>query len=512
MDNEPRLKLIKSEVNQTELAEFDTIRAELNLDQWIGIWQPAKLKGSSKNPKTIILEETEIREDGSKAVAQVEVNATVKYGNLTTEDQKVWYALIFLWEIKGRPIELQFSLREIASILGKLWHQDSLEAIKKSLTRLGVTGFVWKNAFYHRPTQETIRELKTLHILTELHIAGKESDGHTTKQACRAKFHPLIDANLRANHTKPTVLKTVVGFKSGIALMLYKHLELKMYKQKSYHRLSKELFFEDLGIDGERYKKPSFRKKILVSVLKELDGVPIAHGQEVFELKVWLKAARNGNDYILYAEKTKQVDVPLESKTTVLPPVPTEPGFKPAPRASVTNRTAPVSVPATIRQQAIELVQYFHQKFFNLEGVEPGDQELAEATRLIQKHGGEVARLVVDYAFKKAPESGFRIAVFKGVVGYAGRAAAHSRQQVEAQAQVRQAAAAQARAAACPYCQGRGLLTVMRLRHGQERLCHDGPPCKHDPDEIRSDAEQYRLKIVLPDGTSFDFRERESEE
>ena len=196
METEPKLKLIRSEVNHIEIGDFDTLRTELNLDQWGGIWQPTKLKGVAKKPRTVTLEKIETLADGSKLVAQVEVNATVKYGNLTTEDQKVWYALIFLWELKARPVELHFSLREIASVLRRFWSQNVLTAIRESLTRMSLSGFVWKNAFYDRPAQETYRELRTFHIITELYIAEHETEGHTNKQACRAKFHPLIDCLL----------------------------------------------------------------------------------------------------------------------------------------------------------------------------------------------------------------------------------------------------------------------------------------------------------------------------
>jgi len=70
------------------------VRAELNLEKWPAIWQPSK----SRNQKALRVFEREVASaDGSRMVSRVEVGYTHP-GTLTTEDQRMYYALIHLWE------------------------------------------------------------------------------------------------------------------------------------------------------------------------------------------------------------------------------------------------------------------------------------------------------------------------------------------------------------------------------------------------------------------------------
>src|SRR5580658_9196013 len=70
------------------------IRAELNLEKWPGVWQPSK----SKNEKTLRALERQITNpDGSKVISRVEVGYT-QLGTLTTEERKMYGALIEIWE------------------------------------------------------------------------------------------------------------------------------------------------------------------------------------------------------------------------------------------------------------------------------------------------------------------------------------------------------------------------------------------------------------------------------
>src|SRR4028119_2523604 len=86
----------------------------------------------------------------------------VKHGNLTTEDQKVFYALIVYWEEKGRPEEpVNFSLRKLLRILKKAYGIKQRNSLIRSLLRIRMTGFTWENSYYDGSTGETIAELDT---------------------------------------------------------------------------------------------------------------------------------------------------------------------------------------------------------------------------------------------------------------------------------------------------------------------------------------------------------------
>ena len=74
------------------------IYPELNLEKW-SIWQPTN---SRTKPKAKILERQIQLPGSSQVMAKVKVGFT-DLGVLTTEDQKVYYALIKMWEEDGRP-------------------------------------------------------------------------------------------------------------------------------------------------------------------------------------------------------------------------------------------------------------------------------------------------------------------------------------------------------------------------------------------------------------------------
>ena len=82
---------------------LEKIRSDLNLEKW-SIWQPSK---SKTKPKERVIRREVLLPDGNKISAEVEVGFTNK-GVLTTEDQKTFYALLKIWEDKGRPKEQTF--------------------------------------------------------------------------------------------------------------------------------------------------------------------------------------------------------------------------------------------------------------------------------------------------------------------------------------------------------------------------------------------------------------------
>src|SRR5438128_8477884 len=90
------------------LGLVEKIRSELNIEKWPAIWQPAK----SKNKPALRTMEREITgDDGSRTVSRVEVGYT-QLGTLSTEEQKLLYVLIKLWEDAGKPdVQVFFSTR-----------------------------------------------------------------------------------------------------------------------------------------------------------------------------------------------------------------------------------------------------------------------------------------------------------------------------------------------------------------------------------------------------------------
>jgi hypothetical protein len=102
---------------QPTKTSVEKIRPDLNLEKW-SIWQPSK---SKTKPRARIFRREIVLADGRNMSAEVEVGFTQK-GMLTTEDQKTFYALIKIWEDKGKPTEQTFySSRGLARVLKKGW-------------------------------------------------------------------------------------------------------------------------------------------------------------------------------------------------------------------------------------------------------------------------------------------------------------------------------------------------------------------------------------------------------
>src|SRR3954454_6569106 len=96
----------------------EIIRSERNIEKW-SIWVPAN---SRTELKERVFERAVELPDGGKAIGRLTVAPTTK-GNLTTEDQRVYYALVRIWEERGRPETFTpVSLRHIAKVLRRKWH------------------------------------------------------------------------------------------------------------------------------------------------------------------------------------------------------------------------------------------------------------------------------------------------------------------------------------------------------------------------------------------------------
>ncbi len=411
--------------NKTELQK--RIYAELNLEKW-SIWQPTY---TNNNPKRRILEREISLHDGSRIIARVEVGFS-DLGVLTTDDQKVYYALIKMWEEDGRPSILCFSLRRLAKVLNKPWSGAIANTLSQSLKRLQATPFAWIDSYYDSTTKKNITIEESFNILANLHLVKDKVGKRTTKQECRCKFNDLIDNNLRNNHTKPLLFDTIIQFTSGITQLLYKHVDLVMADKSHYERRT-ELLFQDLQLEGEGYKKPSVRKRILEKACKEIDGQPISTGF----LKATIKQTEDGKDYKVVFDKVKGT---AKQKTiTVEATTPQQPEKTVAPPHS--KQKAPVS------SATHDLVNYFYQLFHNLDTCTPTDKEVSQAASLINSYGLDLAKYTIEFAKTSSEKTNFQPQSFGGIVQYAPKAAADftrkQQEQIQQQVQLQQQTAQQ---------------------------------------------------------------------
>lgn len=422
--------------------ELEKIRPERNLEKW-SLWSPA----SSKNPPRARVIEREITlPNGDKAIGRLKIGFTDQ-GELTTEDQRTYYALVKHWELNGRPATTPFSLKKLTKLLKKKWGTRNIETLTESLARLYATPLFWTNAYHDSASGKTHESLEGFRVLDSLKIIKTRVDGHITKEAGYFKFNELILSNLQNNHTKPVLFDVVLGFKSEIAQLIYTHIDLILAGNTFYERKTIELF-ADLGISGKTYKFASKRKQALDPALKELQGVPLSKGGVI--ASATLERTKDNKDYKVVFRKGSARKV-QEAPTA-------DPLVQEESRDEEESQAQPYQKQLTPQEEkGAELVAHFYRLFHQAERHKPSSKERDQATSLIAQYGETIARFIVDYSHKAAPTTNYKPQTFGGIIQYAARAAAEyerkqkekeRRQQAEAEAAAdrrREAAEATAR-------------------------------------------------------------------
>lgn len=380
---------------------LEKIRPELNLEKWPAIWRPAK---SNRPPATRTLRRETGFKNGNRVTAEVKVGFTDE-GDLTTEDQKTYYGLIKQWEDAGRtPRQTFFSIRGLSRILRKKWGTNVIHAITESLRRLRTTPFTWTGSYEDGAKGETIRKIEIFNVLSELKIVQREQDGVVNHAVGYFKFNDFILNNLLAHHTKPVLLDVIFQFESEIAQLLYSHVDLVLAGRDHYERRSQELF-EDLGLKGKEYHKPSQRKRKLEKALAELHGVRLSKGGILGVAR--LEKTKDGRDYkAVFHRKPFQPGALASDEQTRQE---TLPRHEPAPKQAIAF-------------QAEEVVTHFHKLFHNVTVIHPQSKEVGQAISLIANHGFEHAKYIVDFSHRAAARTNYSPQTFGGILQYTARA------------------------------------------------------------------------------------------
>lgn len=368
------------------------IRPEINLEK-VSIWRPESARDLPLEKKTFSRDFA--LPDGLKVKGTLTISPTVE-GDFTTKHQRIYYAIIKLWEDKGRSIgHVPFSKRGIARILGKSYSNHIDAAIKEALLLFRITPFILEYEYKDQSTGEDIKiHDKVFNILSDLKIIEKKKDGHITHEAGYFRFSDFVLKNLYANNSKPLFFDVAISFQSEIAQILYTHLDLMLYAKPRYERRSTKLF-EDLRIKGKAYKNAADRKRTLERALTELRGARITSG---IIKTAQVERTEDKTDWKLVCTRGRAI------KATEIPAPPA------APAAPEPDKGA---------EDAQSLVRYFHQVFFGAsEKVFLEGRALDQARTLIAQHGYERAKAIIDYARRDAKETAFKIRTFGGVMQY----------------------------------------------------------------------------------------------
>lgn len=464
----------------------DIVRPELNLEKWPSIWQPAK---SNSKLSEINLERKKI--DGS--ISKIEITANSKYGALTTETQKIMYALYKISEDKKHPRRIYFSANKIVKIIKKKWGTSAAEIVELGLYQLRSTFFVLRDVFYDSVSKKVITVIDTFTILSVLKMTKEDTDGHTTKEACYCEFNDYIYNNLKNNYVRPILLDVFLSFgDDGIAQLIYSHLDLMLSKSNEYRRLIKNVF-QDINLVGREYKKVSIRKRTLERVKEKLEGKKLSSGGV---LRLRLEEALKDRDYELVATKELNLTEVSEQTNVAYEKQPLEEGKRQIEKLAKATVCEPKKANKTNNESSgngstKELVQLFHKKFFNLENVKVSSRELAQAKELIKDYGLDISKYLIDYAYKQAKETNYKVGQFGAVLEYAGRGAAQYEKDAKRRENIE-------KLETCEYCNGLIFVDVVIVENNKERSSKF--KCPHDLEKLEITAKEKNIAFRLANG------------
>ena len=364
--------------------------------------------------------EREISVDGTRIKSRVEVGYT-QLGTLSTEEQKLLYVLIKLWEDEGKPeVQVFFSTRGLARMLKKKgWGTNVIEATTKSLRKLRTVPIEWINSYRDQTDSGGVLvDRRPFTILGDLRIVERRQDGAVNSSLGYFKFDDHILRNLQLNYTKPVCIEEFFKLKSEIAQLVYSHVDLMLFDKSRYERRTQELF-QDLGLKNTEYSHMYERRRALEKGLGELEGIRLSKGSIK---SATIEKTKDGKDYKVVFVKTSARDGDsFADEVVALEPTP----------AVVINRYSGQPDPVLVEAQ--ELVRYFHKTFHNLDSHAPQSKETAQSLSLISQYGLGAAKTVVDFAQVEAAKTRYSIQHFGAVLSYASRAlAAADRRRVRA--------------------------------------------------------------------------------
>jgi len=387
----------------------EKIRSELNIEKWPAIWQPAK----SKNKPALRTMEREITKDGNRIVSRVEVGYT-QLGTLSTEEQKMLYVLIKLWEEGGKPdTQVFFSTRGLARMLKKKgWGTNVIDAITKSLRKLRTVPIEWINSYYDQSKQgAVVVDRRPLTLLGDLRVIERRQDGAVNSSQGYFKFDDHVLNNMQLNYTKPVCIEEFFKLRSEIAQLIYSHIDLMLFDKSRYERRSRELF-DDLGLKNHEYNHMYERKRAIEKALKELEGIRLSSGTL---RTATIEKTVDGKDYkVAFVKGAIAASIDVTSSEKLI---------EPAPQGSVVIHNYSKTENALV-SQAQQLVLRFYNLFHGVETHEAKSKETAQALALISQHGLERSRHLIAFAKDAASASNYPLQTFGGILQYTSRALA----------------------------------------------------------------------------------------
>lgn len=265
--------------NDKNVVKNVVIRADLNLEKW-------PIFTTRRDQKTgRVLKREYTDRLGNKVIEKVSVGVSTLpdgevCGPFKTFDYKVLAVLYHLWDIDGRPTDrpVAYSIYQVAKLLNISLGGENLTMIRSSIMRLKNTPIQWQNSYRTGgKSGKMLRSVNQFNILSDIGFLTKREDGVTTDVASTFRFNPLILQNILDMWSKPIILNTVIGLKSDISVILYRHLDLMLALRPRYE-ITLDKLIDELGMDNSAYPYLSHKRTLLQRAIKEISGRPISTG------------------------------------------------------------------------------------------------------------------------------------------------------------------------------------------------------------------------------------------
>ena len=210
---------------------------------------------------------------------QIEVLYHPKLGTLNTFDQRVFYCLVELWHEQGRLAKTNFSLRQLAEMLGvKSWNGSKTgKAIENSLTRLRIVGVHWNGAFFDFSQKRHIHIKNPFTVLNHLAIFSTKERVIRDK-ICEFAFDDHVVNNFLSNGTRPINRLVIQSLNSPVEQLLYTLLDREMYGTNEYSILTANLF-QRLGLTAKRWQELGKRVRALNTWRNGIWGKPTSYNE-----------------------------------------------------------------------------------------------------------------------------------------------------------------------------------------------------------------------------------------
>ena len=231
----------------------------------------ALLRNRGDGRNTIVHESRHTDKDGNRYKQKWIAEGGSAAGLPTEYDERVLIALLGITQSQGNVSrKVSFSTYQLLKILGGSIGKSQYLSIKNSLRRLTKLTIESENAFWDHATGKRITTSQGFHLIDRYWLRYEETDDEirmSEGEPAYIVWGDRIWKNIEAGYIKPLDLDFFNSLTTPLARRLYRLLDKRMHRNKSYEI---DVFELSSRLGMSRYKYPSRVISRLQSALEEL--------------------------------------------------------------------------------------------------------------------------------------------------------------------------------------------------------------------------------------------------